>query len=102
MTLLRWRRPDDEMRAETGACLVTTRTYEVRVTGAIGPATREAVADLPVDVEVEDDPAATVLTGDLGQDMLHRLLQRLCALGLELIDIRPVRRRPRISGRHAS
>ena len=59
-------------------------TYEIRVVGVLGPAGREAFADLAVDVE----PTATVLTGALDQDGLHHVLDRVCALGLELMDVR--------------
>lgn len=58
--------------------------YEIRVTGALGPAAREAFSDLVLDVE----PMTTVLTGDLEQADLHALLDRVRALGLELVDVR--------------
>ncbi len=42
----------------------TTRSpYEIRVVGALGPAGRDAFADLAVDVE----PTATVLSGELSE-----------------------------------
>jgi hypothetical protein len=63
---------------------VTSRNYEIRVTGALGPAAREAFADMAVEVE----PATTVLTGDLDQSALHALLDRVRALGLELVDVK--------------
>jgi hypothetical protein len=63
---------------------VTRHTYEIRVIGSLGPATREAFADMEVDVE----PTITVLSGDLDQHDLHALLDRVRALGLELVDIR--------------
>jgi hypothetical protein len=63
---------------------VTRRSYEIRVTGALGPAAREAFADMVVEVE----PATTVLTGDLDQSALHALLDRVRALGLELVDVK--------------
>lgn len=58
--------------------------YEIRVIGSLGPAAREAFSDLVVDVE----PLATVLTGELDQAQLHALLDRIRALGLELVDVR--------------
>jgi hypothetical protein len=58
--------------------------YQIRVVGALGPAAREAFGDLEVDVE----PTATVLTGDLEQADLHALLDRMRGLGLELLDLR--------------
>lgn len=63
---------------------MTSRSYEIRVTGALGPAAREAFADMAVEVE----PATTVLTGDLDQSALHALLDRVRSLGLELVDVK--------------
>jgi hypothetical protein len=59
-------------------------SYEIRVTGLLGPAAREAFAGVTIDVE----PAATVLSGEWDQGDLHSLLDRLRALGLELIDVK--------------
>jgi hypothetical protein len=64
--------------------LVTGCTYEIRVVGMLGPTAREAFADVTMEVE----PAATVLCADLDQAGLHALLDRVRALGLELVDIR--------------
>lgn len=58
--------------------------YEIRVIGSLGPAAREAFADLVIDVE----PTTTVLSGELDQVDLHELLDRVRALGLELVDVR--------------
>jgi hypothetical protein len=58
--------------------------YEIRLVGAIGPAAREALGDMGVNVE----PTATVLSGDLDQADLHALLERVRGLGLELLDLR--------------
>ena len=63
---------------------MTTRRYTIRVIGLLGPATREAFADLVVEVE----PTITVLSGDLDQYGLHAVLDRVRALGLELVDIK--------------
>jgi hypothetical protein len=63
---------------------MTKRTYEIRVVGALGPAAREAFADMLVEVE----PTITVLSGDLDQRGLHDLLDRVRALGLELVEVR--------------
>ena len=60
------------------------RTYEIRVIGSLGPVAREAFSDVTVEVE----PAATVLCADLDQADLHALLDRVRALGLELVDIK--------------
>lgn len=59
-------------------------TYEVRVAGKLGPSAREAFTDIIVEVE----PASTILSAQLDQDGLHALLDRVRALGLELVDIR--------------
>ena len=63
---------------------MSRRTYEIRVVGSLGPAAREAFADMAVDVE----PTTTVLCGDLDQADLHALLDRVRALGLELVDVK--------------
>ena len=68
--------------------LVTTRNYEIRVVGSIGPAAREAFSDMGVDVE----PTITVLSGSLDQGSLHTMLDRVRALGLELVEVRQVPR----------
>jgi hypothetical protein len=60
--------------------------YEIRVVGALGAAAREAFADVAVDVE----PTTTVLSGLLDQDDLHVLLERVRALGLELVEVTQV------------
>jgi hypothetical protein len=60
------------------------RSYEIRVVGSLGPAAREAFADMLVEVE----PTITVLSGDLDQGDLHELLERIRALGLELVDVK--------------
>ena len=63
---------------------MTRQTYEIRVVGSLGPAAREAFADMMVEVE----PTITVLSGDLDQRDLHALLDRVRALGLELVDVK--------------
>ena len=63
---------------------VTRRTYEIRVIGSLGPAAREAFSDMVVEVE----PTITVLSGNLDQSDLHALLDRVRALGLELVDVK--------------
>lgn len=64
------------------------RTCEIRVAGSLGPAACEAFNDVAIKVE----PTATVLCGDLDQAHLHALLDRVRALGLELVDIRQIPR----------
>jgi hypothetical protein len=60
--------------------------YEVSVLGQIGPAARDAFEGLTVHVV----PSTTVLSGTLDQAALLSLLERIRALGLELVDIRRV------------
>ena len=62
------------------------RNYEIRVVGSLGPAARDAFTD----VAIETEPTPTVLWGDLDQAGLHVILDRVRALGLELMDIRQV------------
>jgi len=62
---------------------VTRHTYEIKVIGSLGPASREAFADMVVGIE----PTITVLSGDLDQRGLHAVLNRVRALGLELVEI---------------
>jgi len=59
-------------------------SYEIRVLGSPGPAGLEAFAGLLVDVE----PTTTVLSGNFNQADLHGLLDRVRALGLELVDVK--------------
>lgn len=61
--------------------------YEIRVVGSLGPAAREAFSELEVEVE----PSATVLTGEMDQAALLGLIDRIRALGLELVDIQRTR-----------
>ena len=62
---------------------VSGHTYEVRVVGKLGRSAREAFTDIIIEVE----PASTILSAQLDQDGLHALLDRVRALGLELVDI---------------
>jgi hypothetical protein len=64
--------------------MVTTIGYEIRVLGSLGPAAREAFTDMTVEVE----PTITVLSGDFDQTGLHAVLDRVRALGLELVDVK--------------
>lgn len=61
-------------------------TYEIRVAGSLGPIGRQAFSDVAIDIE----PPTTVLYGDLDRAGLHALLDRVRALGLELVDIKRV------------
>jgi hypothetical protein len=66
---------------------VTSHTYKIRVIGSLGPATREAFADMLVETE----QTVTLLSGQLDQPGLHSVLDRVRALGLELIEIKQAR-----------
>jgi hypothetical protein len=63
---------------------VAQATYQIRVVGQLDAAAREALGELVVDTE----PTVTVLRGNLDQAALHGLLDRVRALGLELVDVR--------------
>jgi hypothetical protein len=65
---------------------VTRHMYKIKVIGSFGPATHEAFADMVVEVE----PTITVLSGNLDQRGLHAVLDRVRALGLELVEITQV------------
>jgi hypothetical protein len=54
------------------------------VAGKLGRSAREAFTDIIIEVE----PTSTILSAQLDQDGLHALLDRVRALGLELVDIR--------------
>jgi len=62
---------------------MTSHIYKIRVIGSLGPATREAFADMLVETE----PTVTLLSGQLDQCGLHSVLDRVRALGLELVEI---------------
>ena len=62
---------------------MTRHMYQITVIGSFGPATHEAFADMAVEVE----PTMTVLSGNLDQRGLHGVLDRVRALGLELVEI---------------
>lgn len=59
-------------------------TYEIKVVGRLDSAAQEAFGELVVDTE----PTVTVLRGRLDQAALHGLLDRIRALGLELVGVR--------------
>lgn len=63
---------------------MATNFYEVRVVGALGPAAREAFADLAVEVE----PTSTVLSGDLAPTDLRAVLDQVYGLGLEIVEVK--------------
>ena len=61
------------------------RTYRYRITiaGGLGEVGREAFADLLI----ESNGTNTVLVGDLDQAALYGTLNRILALGLELVGL---------------
>jgi len=63
---------------------MTSHIYKIRVIGSLGPATREAFADMLVETE----QTITLLSGQLDQCGLHSVLDRVRALGLELVEIK--------------
>ncbi|WP_127503098.1 hypothetical protein [Actinoplanes solisilvae] len=58
--------------------------YEVLVAGVLGPAARAAFAGL----STRDETDSTVVCGELDQAGLHGVLDRIRALGLDLVGIR--------------
>jgi hypothetical protein len=60
-------------------------SYEIRIKGRVSPAVLETFEGLQSDLE----PVETVLHGPVrDQAELHGLLDRIQALGLELIEVR--------------
>jgi hypothetical protein len=62
---------------------VRTHRYRIIVAGGLGEVGREAFADLLI----EPNGTNTVLTGDLDQAALYGALNRILALGLELVEL---------------
>lgn len=58
--------------------------YEIKVMGSLDPAAGQTFPGLAVEV----GPTVTVLSGDLDQHGLQVLLDRMHAMGLELVGIR--------------
>ena len=58
--------------------------YRITVSGALGEAGREVLADL----KITCDSTVTVLTGDLDEAALYGVLNRLLVLGLELVELK--------------
>ena len=82
--------PDHPRRVQApGTCrplgLVTEMSYEFRIKGRVSRAVLESFEGLASDLE----PVETVLHGPVrDQAELHGLLDRIQALGLELIEVR--------------
>ena len=60
-----------------------THRYRITIFGRLGPAAREAFASF----DITPDGLATALASELDQAALHGALNRIRALGLELIGV---------------
>ena len=60
-----------------------THRYRITIAGGLGDIGREAFADFAI----EANCANTVLTGTLDQAALYGALNRILALGMELVDL---------------
>lgn len=65
------------------------KRYEIRIVGVLDAKATDAFAGL----DISSDGAVTILDADLDQAGLHGLLERIRSLGLELLDVRQIRRR---------
>ncbi len=63
---------------------MATAAYEITVRGVLGPGARRAFAGMSVRIE----PPLTVLAGRLDPVALHRVIDRIEALGIELVEVR--------------
>ncbi len=67
---------------------MASQSYEIRIRGRVG----EAILASFDDFDAEIEPAETVLRADhLDQAALHGVLERVRALGLELLEVRQVK-----------
>jgi hypothetical protein len=62
---------------------VRTLRYRITIAGGLGEIGREAFKDFMI----EPDGTNTSLTGDLDQAALYGVLDRILALGLELVEL---------------
>jgi hypothetical protein len=63
---------------------VRTHRYRITIAGGLGEIGREAFGDF----RIEANGANTVLIGDLDQAALYGALNRILALGFELVELR--------------
>ncbi|PWI19941.1 hypothetical protein DI272_41585 [Streptomyces sp. Act143] len=83
---------DEQPGPERGEARAAGGDFEIRIKGRVGEALRTAFAELTVTV----NPPETILHGaGLDQAALYGILDRIQALGLELVE---VRRLPRGGG----
>jgi hypothetical protein len=71
------------MSAQTEAD-VRTHRYEITIFGGLGEVGREAFGDF----RIESNGTSTKLIGDLDQAALYGALNRILALGFELVELR--------------
>ncbi len=64
--------------------IVRTHRYRITISGGLGEIGREAFGDFRIEV----NGANTILTGDLDQAALYGTLNRILALGFELVELR--------------
>ena len=60
-----------------------THRYRITIAGGLGEIGREAFKDFTI----EPNGTNTALVGDLDQAALYGMLDRILALGLELVDL---------------
>jgi hypothetical protein len=65
--------------------------YEILVVGELDDAAAEMFAGL----DMSSEGTLTAISGEFDQAALHGLLERVRALGLELVEVRRLRRRSR-------
>ena len=69
---------------------MTTHRYRITIAGGLGEIGREAFSDFLIEPNGTD----TVLIGDLDQAALYGALNRILALGLELMELSRLPDRP--------
>ena len=60
-----------------------THRYRITIAGRLGPAAKEAFASF----DITPDGLATALASEMDQAALHGALNRIRALGLELVGV---------------
>ena len=62
---------------------VRTHRYQITISGSLGEISREAFGDF----RIESNGTDTTLVGDLDQAALYGVLNRILALGFELLEM---------------